>query len=106
RRSAIDAVGPFDVSISPCDDWDMWLRLSLRGEIAFLDRVVLNWRAHESNGPRQRELIFQLQGCVRRRLLTSPTLTNEVRRVALRANWHWSRHIRALRLARANELLA
>jgi glycosyltransferase involved in cell wall biosynthesis len=47
RRSALELAGPFDPATSPCEDWDMSLRLSLLGEIAFLDKVVLDWRRHD-----------------------------------------------------------
>lgn len=106
RRSALAAVGPFDASLSPADDWDMWLRLSVQSHIAFVDRVVLNWRAHGGNGSRQKERIFHLHGQARRKLVASPALSQHQRIVVLLANWHWGRRVRGLRLQRAKELAA
>jgi glycosyltransferase involved in cell wall biosynthesis len=46
RRSALNAVGAFDPSACPADDWDLFIRLSRRSDILFVDRVILNWRRH------------------------------------------------------------
>jgi len=46
RRWAFEAVGGFEPSAVPCDDWDMNLRLSRLGDFAFVDEIVLNWRRH------------------------------------------------------------
>lgn len=45
RSDAVRRLGPFDPAAFPVDDWDMWIRLSLLGEIPMLDRVVLDYRA-------------------------------------------------------------
>jgi glycosyltransferase involved in cell wall biosynthesis len=50
RRSALEVVGPFDREMSPCDDWDMWLRLTRRlGGMAFSPTPVLRYRVHGAN---------------------------------------------------------
>lgn len=46
RRPAIDTESPCDPAVAPCDDYDLWLRVSRRGDLAFVDRVVLGWRQH------------------------------------------------------------
>jgi glycosyltransferase involved in cell wall biosynthesis len=48
RRSALDAVGGFDVSTEPCDDWDINLRLARLGDFAFVDEILLSWRRHST----------------------------------------------------------
>jgi hypothetical protein len=106
RRAALDTAGPFDAAISPCDDWDMWLRLSLCGPIAFVDRVVLNWRTHASNGSTEKEQIFRGHAHVRKKLLSSPALSKEQRGIIRAANRLWNRRVCSLRLSRARELLA
>jgi glycosyltransferase involved in cell wall biosynthesis len=106
RRTALEAVGPFDPSASPCDDWDMWLRLSQHGPIAFVDRVVLSWRKHANNAGRQSELMVEKMAYVRRKLLAAPQFSKDERRVALVANWLWGRALFSERVRRAKELLA
>lgn len=41
RRTAYEAVGLYDASLSECAQWDMMLRLSRVGPIGFLESVVL-----------------------------------------------------------------
>jgi glycosyltransferase involved in cell wall biosynthesis len=47
RRKSIMAVGDFS-DIFP-SDWYLWLRLTARGPIAFIPRVVLDYRRHGTN---------------------------------------------------------
>lgn len=44
RSDALRKLGTFDPSAFPVDDWDMWVRLSLLGEIHMVDKVVLEYR--------------------------------------------------------------
>jgi len=48
RRRVMEAVGGFEPSTEPCDDWDMNVRISRRGDYAFVNHVVLNWRRHDT----------------------------------------------------------
>lgn len=91
RRRALEAVGLFDEKASPAEDWDLSLRLSVRGPLAYVDRVVLNWRSHEgSTTRRHRELVAPKHHYVRCKLQTSAELTHEQRRIARRAHLIWS----------------
>lgn len=49
RRSAYDAVGPFDEQLHGAEDWDMLIRLSRLGSLAFIDEVLLDYRRHDNN---------------------------------------------------------
>src|SRR5207244_10342779 len=49
RRKTLLEAGGFDPAMVPCDDWDLWLRISRLGDIVYLNRVLLSWRRHESN---------------------------------------------------------
>ena len=49
RRSALEAAGEFDQAMSPCEDWDMWIRLARLGDIAFVDQHVVAYRRHATN---------------------------------------------------------
>jgi len=44
KSDALRRLGPFDASAFPVDDWDMWIRLSLMGEIQLVDSIVLDYR--------------------------------------------------------------
>jgi glycosyltransferase involved in cell wall biosynthesis len=52
RRGVMEAVGGFEPTTEPCDDWDMNLRISRRGDFAFVNEVVLNWRRHDAAASR------------------------------------------------------
>lgn len=49
RRSAYDAVGPFDEQLHGAEDWDMLIRLSRLGSLAFRNEVLLDYRRHDHN---------------------------------------------------------
>lgn len=49
KRRAYDIVGPFDESFTGAEDWDMLIRLSRLGGLAFVDRVILHYRRHDRN---------------------------------------------------------
>lgn len=50
RRAAYERAGRFDESIKPGGaDWDMLIRLSRFGHLAFVDDVILLYRRHGSN---------------------------------------------------------
>ena len=87
RRTELDALAAegqplFDQGVAPGDDWDLWLRLSLRGDFAYVDRVLLDWRQHESNGSKQEDVTHAAESRVRRKVIDLPGLTPEQRRLA------------------------
>jgi glycosyltransferase involved in cell wall biosynthesis len=50
RRSALDAAGPFSAWIGPSStDWEMWLRLALRGDVAYTAASVARYRQHPAS---------------------------------------------------------
>ena len=85
RRTTIRAVGGFEPSMSPADDWDLNLRVARQGEVHFVDAVVINWRRHPgalSNNSRRWRWVCRT---VRRRAVTDRGNTLAQRRTALRA---------------------
>jgi glycosyltransferase involved in cell wall biosynthesis len=44
RRAAVEAVGGFDESLARVEDWDLWLRLADRGELAAVPEVLVDRR--------------------------------------------------------------
>lgn len=90
RRAAILEVGGLNPLAARADDYELWLQVSLRHPIAFLDKVVARYRVHGTNASHdsfqmteaelvainsilaQRELIASKVGkaAIRRRLAT------------------------------------
>lgn len=47
RRSAHDEAGPFSEAVGrTSSDWDMWLRIALRADVAYTTDVVASYRQH------------------------------------------------------------
>jgi glycosyltransferase involved in cell wall biosynthesis len=46
RRDVFDRIGGFDPQIRLFEDWDLQIRASRLGELAFLDKIVVNYRRH------------------------------------------------------------
>lgn len=44
RRDALAAVGAFEKSCTPCEDWDMWIRLAAKYRFAALDEPLVIYR--------------------------------------------------------------
>lgn len=89
QRRALENAGPFDSTADVAADWDMWLRLSLSGDIAFVDEPVLRYRQHGGNASRKRHVMDSALHYVRQKLLSSPDLSDEQRRLA-RLGYQWS----------------
>ena len=63
RRSGIDEVGLFDETMRSTEDRDLWLRVALRHEVAFIPKVLAYYRVSSSSmsANSQRMLEAQLQ---------------------------------------------
>jgi glycosyltransferase involved in cell wall biosynthesis len=72
RRKALEAVGPFDARMNPSEDYDMWLRLSRLGDIAFVDKVILGYRRHSANMSGDERVMRAADLAVRSKALLSP----------------------------------
>ncbi len=93
RKSALDALGGFDPQTVPCDDWDLWLRLTLAGSLAYTDSVVVGWRFHAANTSGQRDKMIAAQEVVSRKILCLPGLSAAQQALARRCLLG-SRHFR------------
>lgn len=82
RHDALMRLGQFDSDVAPCDDWDMWARLSLLGHIAFLDEVLLNWCVYGGNASLSKERMERGISQLRRKMFTLPGLNPEQRNLA------------------------
>lgn len=58
RTECLEAVGGFDESLSACQDWELWIRLSERYEFALVDEpLVTSWLQPDSIGS-DMEIVF------------------------------------------------
>jgi len=104
RRSVFEKINRgdgvyYDQAVASGDDWDMWLRLSLHGDIAFVDEVLLDWRQHGDNGSKNESVTFAAEAKVRRKMSTWPELTDEQRRLA---DWRYRRVYASIERRNAN----
>jgi len=108
-RAALAAVGPYDPDTTPCEDWDMTVRLSQLGPLAYVDRVLLSKRKHEGTITGSREMhgtVLEKARYVKSKLLQSERLVGKQRQIARAAVAAWSRHTCAERMALAKTNLA
>ncbi len=74
RREKMEQIGGFDSNAVPCDDWDMWLRLSRLGHIAFVNRIIYSWRRHDCNTSRHSKLMLEKEYYIRKKFYLSKNL--------------------------------
>ncbi|MFN0074171.1 MAG: glycosyltransferase family 2 protein [Chloroflexota bacterium] len=82
RRHQLEVSGGYKPSIRMAEDWDLWLRLTSRGHLAFVDAVVLGYRRHEAAVSNDYRAMARGAMDVRRNLMTSAQLTEEQRQLA------------------------
>jgi hypothetical protein len=58
RRSALDAIGPFDESLRGTDDWDIGIRMAGQFRMVGTDEVLGRVRLHETQQGRNAEKMF------------------------------------------------
>ena len=88
RRDALERVGGFDPLAVPADDWDLWIRLSRLGPIAFSNHVVARHRRHELNQSMDLEKVTQANRYLRKKLAESPENTAQQRAAVRVAELH------------------
>ena len=87
RRSAIDAVGEFDIHARVVEDWDMYLRMSRRGPFAMVDHQVAWYRRHDSNATGDSILANYNHALVLFNAWRSPQNTPAQRKILTAASW-------------------
>src|SRR5262249_33432303 len=50
RRGSLDVVGTFDVTLPPCEDLDLWMRISRKFDLAFIDTPLVLFRYFPAGG--------------------------------------------------------
>jgi GT2 family glycosyltransferase len=80
RRAPIAAVGGFDESLQVNEDWDLFLRLALRGmRWACLDEALAEYRVHGGQSHRRVRLVYDTRLRILERVFADPDLPPDLR---------------------------
>lgn len=58
RRDVLAAAGLFDPAYRGIQDYDLWLRVARRTQIAFIDRCLASWRSHPGGTSRNWRMMY------------------------------------------------
>jgi glycosyltransferase involved in cell wall biosynthesis len=86
RKSVIDDVGDFDLSLPVVEDWDLWYRIGKRYDMAYTVRALACNRQHPNNLPKTDTLA--LSGNIKMNLRHLPDVTDPFSREVLTARLH------------------
>ena len=98
RRPVLEDVGGFDRAVTPAEDYDMNLRLTRRGGMVFIDRVLLDYRIHAANVSGNKRLLTRRERGSRRKQIASPENTPEQKRLLVEGFRLRERELYALRM--------
>lgn len=92
HRWAYERVGLFDEHMRYCEDWDMVIRLSRLGELAFINRSLIQYRRHLGNATHNHSA--NIRGARRVHIKTFFSQENTAaHRTILREGWKaWERY--------------
>jgi hypothetical protein len=82
RRRAVVEAGSFDETLHRCEDFDLWLRLALRGRVLYNREVLGRRRLHPTSQSAAPAAMLRAQIAVRQRFVQATPLSVEVRRLA------------------------
>ncbi len=103
RRAAVVDAGGFDETLARAEDFDLWLRLALRGRLVYNRAVLGRRRMHPSSLSASPIAMLRAQVDVRRRFVATVALGDDVRRLAEAADRRCEAEIA---LAEGHRLLA
>ncbi len=81
RRKAQEDVGAFDAAMNPCKDYDINIRLTRRGGLALVDRVLFHYRLHGSNMSGNNQALHRSERAVRRKQIADTENTPEQKKL-------------------------
>jgi glycosyltransferase involved in cell wall biosynthesis len=90
ERALLEQVGGFDLRMSQCADWDMWVRLARETEFLYLEEPLVTYRQHGSMMSRDISLLERDSLQVLRKGLSHPRTPADLRARAAHAlgrNW-------------------
>jgi GT2 family glycosyltransferase len=82
RRQAVVEAGGFDESLHRCEDFDLWLRLVMRGRLLYTREVLGRRRLHAASQSASAPAMLRAQIAVRQRFVQATPLDEAVRRLA------------------------
>jgi glycosyltransferase involved in cell wall biosynthesis len=59
RKTCVDEVGLFDVDVAGCEDYDMWLKISRKFELARVESCQAQYRIHPQNMSRNYAMMYK-----------------------------------------------
>jgi glycosyltransferase involved in cell wall biosynthesis len=69
-RSILERVGNFDQSVVPCEDYDLWLRITAHGyRVQFLNQPLAYYRRHDASATQDRARLESQQRAVLERIV-------------------------------------
>jgi glycosyltransferase involved in cell wall biosynthesis len=80
-RSLFSIAGDFDLGLSQCADWDMWVRLATITEFLYLDEPLVTYRQHGSNMSADPALLERDSTRVLEKAFGLPSVPQQVRAV-------------------------
>jgi glycosyltransferase involved in cell wall biosynthesis len=78
-RSLFSIAGNFDLDLSQCADWDMWIRLATITEFLYLDEPLVTYRQHGSNMSADPALLERDSTRVLEKAFELPSVPHQVR---------------------------
>ncbi len=81
KKSALENREWFDPAMVPADDYDFWLRLLLRGSLAYTPQPVVAWRKHAANTSGNTQRMIQQDHQVREKVINLPEITPEQKQI-------------------------
>ena len=85
RRAVLDA-GGFDETLHRCEDFDLWLRLAMRGRLLYTRDILGHRRLHPSSQSASPAAMLRAQVAVRQRFVAATPLDDDARRAAAAAD--------------------
>ena len=103
RKSAVEIAGGFDPSLAYCEDWDLWLRISLLGELAFIDKPIVRHRQHTGNLTYDQVFMRRQIERMRQRMIRMKGLSTDQRLLAVLSYCYWQQSHCQVRLRWAKD---
>jgi glycosyltransferase involved in cell wall biosynthesis len=87
-RALLLEVSGFDPELSLGADWDLWLRLAVRTEFAYIDESLVGYRIHDTNMSRDVALLERDSERLLQKALADPALPAHLRMARRRVLGH------------------
>jgi hypothetical protein len=106
RRKFFEKAKFFDVATAPCDDWDLYFRMSCMGDFACVLEPIIRYRIHGDNVSGNREIMWAAGDRVRVKMRQLLVSVDGGDRILKSANRYFTGEAYRVRVACAIEALA